>query len=169
MMGGKIWVESELGQGSAFHFTCRSECRPKSSRAGCRAPEILRGCPCVGRGRQSHEPAHPGRRCCRDWHMKPTVGGRRSGTRWPRNGAAESGEPFSLILIDMQMPKMDGFTLAEQIKRHPECTDLTIMMLTSASQRGDVARCREIGLTSYLHQADSAKRTAAGDRRGSGR
>jgi two-component system sensor histidine kinase/response regulator len=48
------------------------------------------------------------------------------------------------------MPKMDGFALAERIKQSPKLAAATIMMLTSAGQRGDVARCGDLGVAVYL-------------------
>jgi CheY-like chemotaxis protein len=48
------------------------------------------------------------------------------------------------------MPEMDGFALAESIKRNPEWGTATIMMLSSAGQRGDAKRCRELGIAAYL-------------------
>src|SRR5579863_7142251 len=65
-------------------------------------------------------------------------------------GARAAGQPFSLILTDMHMPKMDGFTLIEQIRKRPELATATIMMLTSAGHRGDAARCQELGVAAYL-------------------
>ena len=48
------------------------------------------------------------------------------------------------------MPEMDGFTLAERIRQHPELAGATILMLSSAGQPGDAARCRELGIAAYL-------------------
>jgi len=64
--------------------------------------------------------------------------------------AASAGTPFPLVLLDAQMPGMDGFALAERIKQNPKLAGATIMMLTSAGQRGDGARCRELGIAVYL-------------------
>jgi CheY-like chemotaxis protein len=50
----------------------------------------------------------------------------------------------------MHMPDMDGFTLVEQIRKRPEVSTATIMMLTSAGHRGDAARCQELGVSAYL-------------------
>jgi len=44
------------------------------------------------------------------------------------------------------MPDTDGFTLAEQIRERPELLSSTMMMLTSGSRLGDIARCRELGI-----------------------
>jgi CheY-like chemotaxis protein len=64
--------------------------------------------------------------------------------------AKSTGHPFPLMLLDSQMPDMDGFTLAEQIKKDPGLIAVTIMMLTSAGHLGDAARCRELGISAYL-------------------
>jgi CheY-like chemotaxis protein len=64
--------------------------------------------------------------------------------------ASDAGKSYPLVLIDAQMPDMDGFALAQQIKESPGLAGATIMMLTSAGQRGDAARCRELGIAVYL-------------------
>lgn len=64
--------------------------------------------------------------------------------------AQSTGRPFPLVLMDGQMPEMDGFTLAEHIQRNPNLVGATIMMLTSAGHIGDAARCRELGISAYL-------------------
>jgi CheY-like chemotaxis protein len=64
--------------------------------------------------------------------------------------AREANEPFTLVLTDADMPEMDGFQFAEKIRRNPQISGTKIMMLTSAGQRGDAARCREMGLEGYL-------------------
>ena len=61
-----------------------------------------------------------------------------------------SGEPFQLVLLDGHMPETDGFMLAEMIRNRPELLSSTLMMLTSGGQIGDVARCRELGISGYL-------------------
>ena len=61
-----------------------------------------------------------------------------------------AGYPFPLILVDGEMPEMDGFTLAEHIHKDPDLMNVTIMMLTSAGHLGDAARCRELGMSAYL-------------------
>jgi CheY-like chemotaxis protein len=48
------------------------------------------------------------------------------------------------------MPEMDGFAVAEAIRRNPNWHSATIMMLSSAGQRGDAKRCRELGISAYL-------------------
>ena len=65
---------------------------------------------------------------------------------------ATTGSPFPLVLLDAQMPEMDGFSLASAVRENPRLAGATIMMLTSAGQRGDATRCRELGIAVYLNK-----------------
>jgi CheY-like chemotaxis protein len=64
--------------------------------------------------------------------------------------ARAAGCPFPLAILDFQMHGMDGFTLAARIRAQPEFRDTRLFMLTSAGQRGDAARCKDIGIEVYL-------------------
>jgi two-component system sensor histidine kinase/response regulator len=64
--------------------------------------------------------------------------------------ASRRGNPFALVLTDVHMPGMDGFELADQIRHSPHLAGATILMLTSAERAEDLARCRELGISSYL-------------------
>ena len=64
--------------------------------------------------------------------------------------AAEMGAPFDVAILDMQMPGMDGWTLARHIKADPTISSVPLMMLTSMSQRGDAQLAREVGFDAYL-------------------
>ncbi|MGC2670954.1 MAG: response regulator, partial [Candidatus Acidiferrum sp.] len=151
MMGGKIWVESELGGGSQFHFTARlGAADAKEIKMGMVAPpELLRGVKVL-----VVDDNRTNRRILEGmlsrWHMKPTPveGGREALAQL--SAAREAGEPYGLILTDMHMPDMDGFALVEEIRKRPELSTATIMMLTSAGHRGDAARCQELGVSAYL-------------------
>ena len=84
------------------------------------------------------------------WGMKPTAveGGRAA--LMALQIAKDIGRPFPLILLDGQMPEIDGFTLAQQIQDHPDLVRSTVMMLTSADQLGDATLCRKLGISAYL-------------------
>jgi CheY-like chemotaxis protein len=60
------------------------------------------------------------------------------------------GEPFRLMLLDGNLPVMGGFELAERIRQEADNIDLAIIILATTGQRGDAARCRELGISAYL-------------------
>jgi CheY-like chemotaxis protein/HPt (histidine-containing phosphotransfer) domain-containing protein len=64
--------------------------------------------------------------------------------------AAADGEPYPLVLLDSRMPEMDGFALAEQIRRQPDLVGETIMMLVSSDAQKNNERCREVGIHACL-------------------
>ncbi len=64
--------------------------------------------------------------------------------------AANAGRPFRLVLSDVNMPKMDGFSLFESARSNPRHQQIPFVLLTSAARPGDVARCREIGVAAHL-------------------
>jgi two-component system, sensor histidine kinase and response regulator len=151
MMGGRIWVESLVGRGTQFHFTIRlgvMDAR-KIAIGKIAPPELLRNVKVlVVDDNRTNLRILEG--MLKRWEMKPTSveGGEEALAQLSTARAA--GEPFGLILTDMHMPNMDGFSLVENIRRRPELSTLTIMMLTSAGHRGDAARCQELGVAAYL-------------------
>ncbi len=66
------------------------------------------------------------------------------------NEAFDSAKPYRLLLLDLQMPELDGFDVAKKIKDNPLGDDLKIILLTSLGRKGDAARCREVGISGYL-------------------
>jgi two-component system sensor histidine kinase/response regulator len=151
MKGGRIWVDSEVGRGSPFHFTARLELTDaKEIKVGSIAPpEILRGSRVlVVDDNRTNRRILEG--MLNRWEMVSVSVEEGQQALDALSGARAAGMPFSLILTDMHMPKMDGFTLVEQIRKRPELATATIMMLTSAGHRGDAARCQELGVAAYL-------------------
>ena len=86
----------------------------------------------------------------RSWSMQPTLAERGDDGLAAIWRARDMGKPFPLILLDAHMPDMDGFMVVEKLKQDPTLAGSAIMMLTSAGQRGDAARCRELGISAYL-------------------
>ncbi len=149
MMGGRIWVESEVGTGSTFHFTARFGLQTGATPQSLTERVDVQDLPVL-----VVDDNATNRRILAEmltnWGMKPTVVASGRAALAAMQEAAGSGEPFPLALLDAMMPEMDGFDLAEQIKQHPELARAAIMMLSSAGQRGDAARCRELGIAAYL-------------------
>ena len=84
------------------------------------------------------------------WGMRPTVVDGGVAGLEAMELAHQRGRPFPLVLLDYQMPDMDGFEVAAQIAQRPHLTGATIMMLSSVGQRGDAMRCRDLGVAAYL-------------------
>ena len=151
LMGGKIWVDGEVVQGTRIHFTVRlgvAEANPIVV-APIASPEILRNVKVL-----IVDDSRTNRRILEEmlgsWEMrlKSVEGGEQALAEL--SAAREAGEPYALVLTDLLMPGMDGFNLIERIRLRPELSTTTIMMLTSAGNRGDGARCQELGLAAYL-------------------
>ncbi|MFZ0735741.1 MAG: response regulator [Candidatus Acidiferrales bacterium] len=150
MMGGKIWLESQVGQGTQFHFTVQFKSSEKKVRIGTIAPpEILRGVKVlVVDDNRTNRRVLEG--MFRRWEMKSKSVESGEEALAELTAGREAAEPYALILTDMHMPEMDGFELIERIRRMPELSAATIMMLTSAGHRGDADRCKELGVSAYL-------------------
>jgi CheY-like chemotaxis protein/nitrogen-specific signal transduction histidine kinase len=150
MMGGRIWVVSEEGQGSTFHFTAHLGVQALvSEKARPIHPALLRDLPVlIVDDNFTNRQVLSG--IVTQWGMKPTAveGGRAA--LLALEAAKDAGHPFPLVLLDGQMPEIDGFTLAKQIQDHPELVRTTIMMLTSADHLGDAMLCRKLGISAYL-------------------
>ena len=80
--------------------------------------------------------------------MANAASGREAVAEWRR--AAASGRPYELVLLDCRMPEMDGFQVAEEIRRASPPQGLTIVMLASDHWADDIARTYDMGLGGYL-------------------
>src|SRR5579864_779562 len=149
MMGGRIWLESELGKGSCFHFTTRAGVARNSMLPPPRERVELEGLPVLVVDDNLTSRRILGEMLGRAG-MRPVL----AGSAAEALGMLHAGEgpplPFALLLTDANMPDMDGFTLVEQIRQQTDLGETAIIMLTSAGQRGDAARCRELGIAAYL-------------------
>lgn len=151
MMGGSLWVESELGAGSRFHFTVRLiiETRSAAVAESLASPAVLHGVKVliVDDNGVNRLILHNMVKC---WGMNPTLVADAEQALEKLSAAESAKDAFGLILTDMHMPRMDGFGLVGHLKKSGVFSTPTIMMLTSGGQRGDAARCEELGIAAYL-------------------
>jgi signal transduction histidine kinase/DNA-binding response OmpR family regulator len=144
MMGGRIWLTSELHQGSSFSFTTpvtiaqtRLESPPLDGLS-------LRGVPILIVDDNATN-RHILSNWVSQWGMWPLLA--ESGPA-ALNLLESMVDPVPLILTDVHMPEMDGFELVKHVKIHSQIP--TVIMLTSGSYPGDIARSRELGAEAYL-------------------
>jgi len=168
MMGGEIRVESPnrfrlegdsntgnqetriVGPGSIFHFTvCFKLSRSEDISMPRAKPQELLGMPVL-----IVDDNYTNRILLQEmitsWGLVPTIAanGKEAIDRF--NRASASGTPYRLILLDVQMPELDGFDVARIIKNAPAGKDVKIIILSSIGKRGDSHRCKEIGISGYL-------------------
>ena len=149
-MGGKISLESRIGHGSTFHFTAKFPVATGDAPTGpILKPAVIRDTPVL-----IVDDNATNRRILMEmlsnWGMRPTSAESVREALPLLRGAHQAGEPYDLVLTDANMPDVDGFTLAKEIKEDRMLGSTIIMMLTSGDRRGDVTRCDELGLAAYL-------------------
>ena len=148
-MGGDIWVESEPGQGSTFHFTAVLDAATSDPTRTHLPRELLTG------KRVLVVDDHATNRLIFEemlsaWQMQTAAAAGAAEALQMLQAAHSAGVPFDLVLTDANMPDVDGFTLAARVRQDERMALLPIMMLTSGGRAGDVDRCDALGIASYL-------------------
>lgn len=149
MMGGHIWVESEVGKGSIFHFTAEFKLQQGVTAQPAAGPGSLQGLSALivddnQTNRLILEEMLVG------WGMNAVSIDRGALALEALERAAAAGEPFPFVLLDIMMPEVDGFLVAEEIRRRPHLADTLIIVLSSAGRPDDMARIQELGIEHFL-------------------
>jgi len=147
LMGGDLWVDSHVGQGSEFHIVLPL---PAGAPANHSVPEFLRGLSAlVVDDNLTNRRVVAG--MLTSFGMKADSVETALRGRSALEAAAASRDPYRLVVIDGEMPEMDGFQLAEIIKKNPTLAGATVIMLTCGLRQPEqIARCRELGVQAYL-------------------
>jgi signal transduction histidine kinase/ligand-binding sensor domain-containing protein/DNA-binding response OmpR family regulator len=147
MMGGQLCVESEPGRGSIFHFTARLGI---SNQRGAQPVErSLKDVPVLIVDDNATNLLVL-QKTLELWGMRVRAESGAQAALAFAEATAAAGEPLPLVITDAHMPEQDGFDLVRRLRQATEPAGPAIVMLTSASERGDSARCRDLGLTAHL-------------------
>ena len=149
LMRGRIWAESTVGEGSTFHCAVRL-----GIKCGATMPYLPRSIDLHGL-RSLAVDDHPINRkilveTLSSWNAQVMAVGDGQQAVAALRQAAESSQPYGLLLIDCRMPGMDGFQVVDTIRRSGLAADLTIIMMASDHWADDIARTYDLGLGGYL-------------------
>ena len=150
MMGGRIWVESEAGQGSVFHFTAnfRHSATPalgseRLKRQGLEGLSVL-----VVDDNDANRNILA--EMLTNWRMSPAMAESGASALNAMEAAKKAGHPFPIVLLDAQMPGMDGFDVAKRVHKKSGLAGPIVLMLSADRLPADTVRCHEAGVKVFL-------------------
>jgi two-component system, sensor histidine kinase and response regulator len=151
LMGGRMWLESEPGEGSRFHFTATFGVQKGAMGTMVREQRSLRGVRVLSVD-DNETNQFILREMLESWGMAPTLIYDGSAALAAIERAKASGEAFQLGVLDSMMPEMDGLELSARIRHIAGAEELPLIILSSAGQMGERERLRSLGIVASLNK-----------------
>ena len=149
-MGGRIWVESEQGKGSTFHFTTHCEITKRQDVAEEKDRAVVVGGTPVLAVDDNETNRRILEEMLRNWRMIPTMASNARQALESLSQAADHGQPIRLVITDVHMPDIDGFDLIEQIRQDFRFARVPVVVLTSGRRPADEALCQKLEVAAHL-------------------
>jgi PAS domain S-box-containing protein len=154
MMGGRIWLESCVGQGTTFHFSARFELGSHvANEPAVYVPGDFKNVPVLVVDDNLTSRTICGK-LLQHWGMNPVLASDAWDAISKVERAYEAGEPFRVMLVDVRLPQIDGFAFCDWIRDTHSLNETSVVMLSSTGQREDAVRCRDRGMACLVKPLD---------------